>query len=251
MRNKRRVVIALYHRDRFSLGDNRTRLGYEAYHWGIIIMPKHPINGRHLDCNAYDATDIAVIDPKTRRDLNPNLDWFFRPQHHIDPSATGRLIGRIIVGKLPKHISDSTVDALLAEVPLPTKNASPPQSCVTWALGALSVLQASGLAWSFDVGQFQDWALAYGDQCMASPSPDNVCGIGANGLREGTDCRSHKERCQGGTHTSACGHIYIFLKAKESQGRWCWRDPASEVDDLCVARRELGRPNRPGLWSMQ
>ncbi|KAM5358063.1 hypothetical protein ACJZ2D_015638 [Fusarium nematophilum] len=220
MRNKRRVVIALYHRDRFSLGDNRTRLGYEAYHWGIIIMPKHPINGRDLDCNAYDATDIAVIDPKTRRDLNPNLDWFFRPQHHIDPSATGRLIGRII-------------------------------SCVTWALGALSVLQASGLAWSFDVGQFQDWALAYGDQCMASPSPDNVCGIGANGLREGTDCRSHKERCQGGTHTSACGHIYIFLKAKESQGRWCWRDPASEVDDLCVARRELGRPNRPGLWSMQ
>jgi hypothetical protein len=56
-RNKRRVVVALYHRDRLSLGDNRKRLGYEAYHWGILIMPKKPRTGGRLDCNAYDATD--------------------------------------------------------------------------------------------------------------------------------------------------------------------------------------------------
>ena len=175
-RNKRRIVVALYHRDRLSLGDNRKRLGYEAYHWGILVMPKKPprTDGRP-GCNAYDATDITVTDPKTRRDLNPDNDWFFRPQHHINPSSTGRLIGRIIVGKLPRNVADSDIDNLLAEVPLPVKDASPTQSCVSWALGALSALQASGLAWSFDVGQFRDWALAYGDRCMANLGADNVC----------------------------------------------------------------------------
>ena len=182
MRNKRRVVVALYHRDRLSLGDNRPRLGYEAYHWGILIMPKPPKPPTPTPtpttisfCNAYDATDCTVIDPKTRQDLNPNHDWIFRAQHHIDPAATGRLIGRIIVGKLPKHVSDSDIDKLLAEVPLPVKDALPPQSCVAWALGVLSALLAAGLVWSLGVAEFKDWALAYGDRCMADMSPDNVC----------------------------------------------------------------------------
>lgn len=176
MRNKRRVVIALYHRGRLSLGDNRQRLGYESYHWGILIMPKHPREGHRLPLSsAYDATDILVIDPETHEDLNPNLDWFFRTQHDIDPSATGQLIGRIIVGKLPNHVSKSNLDTLLADVPLPAKDASPPQSCVTWALAALSALQNAGLAWTFDIEPFKDWALAYGDRCMVNMGHSNVC----------------------------------------------------------------------------
>ncbi|CAH0056352.1 unnamed protein product [Clonostachys solani] len=176
MRNKRRVVIALYHRNRLSLGNNRPRLGYEAYHWGILIIPRRSLEARRLPlCSAYDATDFSVIDPKTREDLNPNHDWLFRAQHDIDPSATGRLIGRIIVGKLPNHVSKSNLDTLLADVPLPAKDASPPQSCVTWALAALGALQNAGLAWSFDIKPFQDWALAYGDRCMVDLGLSNVC----------------------------------------------------------------------------
>lgn len=178
MRNKRRVAIALYHRGRLSLGDERTRLGYEAYHWGILIMSKHGISNKKLDCDAYDATDMAVNNPETRENLNPSHDWFFRSQRRIDPSGTGRMIGRIIVGKLPDGDCDSDdgIETLLRDkVPLPIKDASPPQSCVTWTLGALSVLQAAGLAWEFDVGRFQDWALAYGDQCMANLGSDNIC----------------------------------------------------------------------------
>ncbi|CAG9954818.1 unnamed protein product [Clonostachys rosea f. rosea IK726] len=134
-------------------------------------MPKHPREGHRLPLSsAYDATDILVIDPETHEDLNPNLDWFFRTQHDIDPSATGQLIGRIIVGKLPNHVSKSNLDTLLADVPLPAKDASPPQSCVTWALAALSALQNAGLAWTFDIESFKDWALAYGDRCMGRRS---------------------------------------------------------------------------------
>ncbi|VUC31696.1 unnamed protein product [Clonostachys rosea] len=180
MRNKRRVMLALYHRGRLSLGDNRIRLGYRSYHWGIIISPKNARPG-HPVCNSYDATDAFVIDPITGQDLNPNLDWFFRAQHDINPSATGQLIGRIIVGKLPNDVTDSEIDALLATVPLPVQDASPSESCVTWALVALSTLQASGFAWSFDIKEFQDWALAYGDQCMKNIGADSVCEY----LREG------------------------------------------------------------------
>lgn len=181
-RNKRRVAIALYHRDRLSLGANRAKLGFEAYHWGILVMPKQSTSStsrrtrrRHpLKCNAYDATDLPIIDPITRQDSNPNLEWFFRPQHGIDPSATGRLIGRVIVGKLPPTTTDSDIDALLGKVPLPVKDASPPESCVTWAIRALGSLQAAGLAWQFDLDEFRDWALAYGDRCMANMGPDHV-----------------------------------------------------------------------------
>jgi hypothetical protein len=175
MRNKRRVVIALYHRNSHSLKENRAKLGYEAYHWGVLIMPKETRNDRHHHhCNAYDATDMAVIDPKTGENSNPHMDWFFRPQHDIDPFANGRLIGRIIVGKLPKNVTGDEIDKLLAAVPLPVRDADPRQSCVTWALDALSTLQASGWAWGFDIGQFKDWALAYGDQCMANMGSDNI-----------------------------------------------------------------------------
>lgn len=175
MSNKRRVVIALYHRGGLSLGDNRQRLGYESYHWGILIMPKHPPEGHCLPpCSAYNATDNIVIDPETHEDLNPNLDWLFRTQHGIDPSARGQLIGRIIVGKLPNHVSTSDLDTLLAGVPLPSKDASPPQSCVTWTLAALGALQNAGLVWNFDIETFRDWALAYGDRCMIDMSLSNV-----------------------------------------------------------------------------
>ncbi|KND86749.1 hypothetical protein TOPH_08602 [Tolypocladium ophioglossoides CBS 100239] len=118
MGNKRRVVVTVHHRDELSLGNNRDRLGYEAFHWGIL-------------CNAYDVSDGATIDPDTWQDLNPSREWYFRPKHGVDPVRSGRLLGRIIIGKVPKNITDADIKALLADVPLPAQNATPQQSCVT------------------------------------------------------------------------------------------------------------------------
>lgn len=171
-RNKRRVAISLYHRGHLSLGDNRTRLGYSAYHWGLVVMSKLP----SVECDTYDAADIPMLDPTTGEDRNPNRDWIFRrPQHDIDPAANGRLIGRIIVGKLPNKVSVSHIDSLLGRVPLPKKDVSPRESCVTWALAALNALQDEELAWKFDIAVFQDWTLAYGDECMKQLGQNNVC----------------------------------------------------------------------------
>lgn len=174
-RKKRRIVIALYHRNRLSLGENRVNLNHSAYHWGILIKPKLPDADGRVACNAYDATDMSVTDPVNHVDLNPNHDWFFRAQNQIDPNAQGRLIGCIIVGKLPKHLSDATVEEMLRDVALPVKDASPRESCVTWALEALSAFQREEWAWQFDTDEFKDWALNYGDQCMQNLGKENVC----------------------------------------------------------------------------
>jgi hypothetical protein len=66
MSNKRRVMLTIHHRDELSLGPNRTRLGYAAYHWGILIQPKKP---KGSDSNAYDVSNGAKVDPLTRQDL--------------------------------------------------------------------------------------------------------------------------------------------------------------------------------------
>lgn len=65
MSNKRRIIISIHHRDQFSLGEHRTRLGHAAYHWGILIQPKNP---KGSDSDAYDVTDAAIVDPGLERE---------------------------------------------------------------------------------------------------------------------------------------------------------------------------------------
>jgi hypothetical protein len=170
MRNKRRVIVTIHHRDELSLGHHRERLGHEAFHWGILIAPK---KSRGSDCNAYDVSDGVTPDPESRQDLNPERDWLFRSKEQVDPTRSGRLIGRVLIGKVPNRITDAEIKNILAAVPLPVKNAAPAQSCVTWVLAAIRALQDAGIARQFDVNQFIAWALTYADYCLANLQPGN------------------------------------------------------------------------------
>lgn len=134
MSGKPRVIITIHHRDELSLGDNRNQLGLSAYHWGILIQPKNP---KGSDSTAYDISDAARPDPITRQDLNPNRDWHFRPKPGVNPVLSGRLLGKVMIGKVPNNLTDAGIEAILKEVPLPAKNAKPVQNCVTWILTAV------------------------------------------------------------------------------------------------------------------
>jgi hypothetical protein len=170
MSNKRRVYVSIHHRDELSLGDNRVRLGYEAFHWGILITPK---TSSGPDSLAFDVSDGAVPDPVSRQDTNPHRNWKFRSKTQVDPIRSGRLIGRVLIGKVPNNITDLQIQSILATVPLPVKSATPQQSCVTWILAAIAALQNAGLARKFDVSQFIVWALSYADHWLASPNAHN------------------------------------------------------------------------------
>lgn len=77
-------MLTIHHRDELSLGSNRTRLGYAAYHWGILTQPKKP---KGSDSNACDISNGTRPDPMTRQDLNPNYDWQFWPNLRVDLTA--------------------------------------------------------------------------------------------------------------------------------------------------------------------
>jgi len=170
MSNKRRLYVSIHHRDESSLGDNRVRLGYNAFHWGILITPKKS-NGP--DSLAFDVSDGAKPDPVTRQDTNSDYNWIFRSKTQVDPIRSGRLIGRVLIGKVPNNITDLQIQSILATVPLPVKDATPQQSCVTWVISAITSLQNAGIARRFDVSQFMVWALTYADYSLASPNAHN------------------------------------------------------------------------------
>lgn len=170
MSNKRRIIISIHHRDQFSLGEHRTRLGHAAYHWGILIQPKNP---KGSDSDAYDVTDAAIVDPLTRQNLNPNHDWHFRPKVGVNPHNSGRLLGRVMIGKMPNNVTNADIEHILRSVPLPVKNASPEQNCVTWTLAAIQALQQYGLAEAFDKDQFMLQALQCADRWAQNPNPQN------------------------------------------------------------------------------
>jgi hypothetical protein len=166
MSDKRQVFVTLHCRDEASLGENRQRFGYAAYHWGILISPKFS-TGR--DCCAYDVTNAAHPDPVTRVDFNPDRNWFFRATTNVNPMASTRLLGRVMIGKVPCATGYLDVENLLRSIPLPEKDAIPEQNCVTWVMAVIQKLQYVNIAQQFDLNKFMDYALEYADQRIGDP----------------------------------------------------------------------------------
>ncbi|KAG6006699.1 hypothetical protein E4U21_006774 [Claviceps maximensis] len=156
----RLLTVALYHRDHLSRGKSRKLFGYEAFHWGLLVTPQI---SKGKDCLALDATDSSEIDPLTFRLKNPTMDWWIN-HSLVNPEVTSKMLGRIVIGEVPGEISDDEFLALCHGIPLPVKNTQPQQSCVSWAVSAVRVMQNLGWAWNFDVDQFKDSALAYADE---------------------------------------------------------------------------------------
>ncbi|OJZ80909.1 hypothetical protein ASPFODRAFT_704145 [Aspergillus luchuensis CBS 106.47] len=168
MRNKRRVLISIHHRDESSLGDNRPRLGFSAFHWGFLIQPKHSSGD---DTDAYDISDASVPDPITRLDTNPNHDWKFRVKKRVDIMGSGRLLGRIMIGKVPNNVTSTEIENVLASVPFPIKGTE--ENCVSWTMDAIRALQEVKLAEAFDVDQFMVKGLELADKWLGQANPKN------------------------------------------------------------------------------
>ncbi|VUC20652.1 unnamed protein product [Clonostachys rosea] len=157
---RRKVALAVCHRDYFSRGHSRETFGQSAFHWAITVIPEIT-NGN--DCDEYDATDSSEIDQTTWRMINPSMDWYFRVRSDVSLDHNPKTIGRIVIGIIPEEVSKSDIKDLFEAIPLPVKNTHPQQNCVTWALCAVQELQKQGWATSFDIDQFKDWALCYAD----------------------------------------------------------------------------------------
>ncbi|KAJ5458912.1 hypothetical protein N7530_010856 [Penicillium desertorum] len=165
MRNKRRVFLSLHHRNSLSLGGNRQRCGYAAYHWGIFISPKSP---SRPDCYAFDVSNGVVLDPVHRVNLNEEGNWHFREK--VNNPDQDSLLGRVMIGKVPHEVTYAQIRDLLESIPLPQKDALPEQNCVTWTRAAIRKLRENGLAEQFDLDRFMDESLAFADQRLHTGS---------------------------------------------------------------------------------
>ncbi|KAJ5473493.1 hypothetical protein N7475_003059 [Penicillium sp. IBT 31633x] len=165
MTNKRQVFLSLYHRDSLSLSNNRQRLGYAAYHWGIIVAPK---NSKGSNCYVFDVSDGIILDSVNRVNLNPDGDWHFRERANVHPERSGHLLGMVMIGKVPNEISYAQIRGILELIPLPRKDALPEQNCVSWTKAAISRLQENSLVEKFELDRFMDESLAFADQRLRS-----------------------------------------------------------------------------------
>lgn len=126
----------------------------------------------------FEATDASTIDPITFRMKNPTMDWWLRTKEDTDnddPALGAKLLGRIVIGKLPDGVSSADLRDFFERVPLPVRNMHPQQSCVTWAVGAIRDLQRRGWVEDFELDGFKDLALSYADDRMRgsdSSEPD-------------------------------------------------------------------------------
>ena len=161
--NKRRIFVSMYFRDELSVGHYRNRLGTSAYHWGILIRPKY---SRGHDTQAFDTTNGVRLDGENMNDFNPDRDWYFRSNEHVNPANNTHILGGIMIGKIRHEIQNSQIEDILRRVPLPVKGTVPQQNCVTWIKAAIQALQDAELVEKFDVDEFMTYALHFGDRRM-------------------------------------------------------------------------------------
>lgn len=172
-----RVTVALYDRGNLSLGNSRKAFGYEAFHWGIIIIPRKRLEeddkqkgnkeGQERNCHAFGATDASEINKVTWRMDNPNMDWWLRASMNVDPERSSKLLGCVAIGTITEPISDEDLSRFFHSVPLPVKNTHPQESCVSWAVDAVRAMQRRGWVPPLDIDQLKDWALGFADEKMA------------------------------------------------------------------------------------
>lgn len=168
MSNKKRLFISIHHRDEVSFQEG-IRGTFRAYHWGLLLAPKKS-SGR--DSTAYDVSDGLRLDSETGKDLNPGRDWHFRHKGSVDPLGSGRLIGRVMIGKVPPQTTDDDLEKLFRSIALPDKESG--ERCRHWVWRVVSALQEESVIPKFDNQKFQGWLLNYANQCLAKPDPCNI-----------------------------------------------------------------------------
>ncbi|PGG99555.1 hypothetical protein AJ79_08492 [Helicocarpus griseus UAMH5409] len=152
--------VTIHYRDEFSLGAHRQLFGHAAYHWGLLFSPK---KAKGRTSYTYDVSDAADPHPVTRVDRNPERNWVYRPRDKVDPALSTRLLGRVMIGKIPNNVSYSRIQAILNTVPL-LRNGFQTENCVSWTRDAIGKLQKEGLAERFNIDNFMDDSLQWADE---------------------------------------------------------------------------------------
>ncbi|KFZ01194.1 hypothetical protein V500_00860 [Pseudogymnoascus sp. VKM F-4518 (FW-2643)] len=152
--NKYRIYVAAYVRDGISTCyELEPQYGYAMYHWGIWVEPK---NGKGKGQSFH----VREHEPMNSASGPIPGGWRFELQTE-DGSANPRLVGRLMVGKLPSGKGYVDIEEFLSKLPLPAE-ASTDENCISWvktAVQAFQKLEPQPWAEDFDVDQFMAFAF--------------------------------------------------------------------------------------------
>jgi hypothetical protein len=154
MSNKDRVFIAVYTRpgssELASLSSTKSKPPPSAYQWGLWVEPKNS-TGHGTSFDLEDQISFSSV-------TNP-FGWRFHIDDHKTPPP--RMLGRLMIGKMPEGMSGTDLSCVLKDVPLPSDPGSHVVDSVGWILAVIEVLQEVGAAETFPIDNFLGDALAY------------------------------------------------------------------------------------------
>lgn len=93
----------LQYRDRLSLGENRARLGFAAFHWSIAV--------RYDEYHRFDVTD-GIVQDKFGNDINPERNWLYRHQVSTTLTEITRYLGAIKIGQVSRKEQPQDLELL-------------------------------------------------------------------------------------------------------------------------------------------
>ncbi|KFY22050.1 hypothetical protein V493_06896 [Pseudogymnoascus sp. VKM F-4281 (FW-2241)] len=151
--NKYRIYVAAYFRDGISTRcELEPQYGYAMYHWGIWVEPK---NAR----GAGQSFHVREHEPMNSAKGPIPGGWKFEVETE-DVSTSLRLIGRLMVGKLPSGKGYGDIKEFLSKPSLPAEGTD--ENCISWvktAVQAFQKLEPQPWAENFDVDEFMVYAF--------------------------------------------------------------------------------------------
>jgi len=168
--NKRQIMVALFSREDhiFNNGQRQTELERNDFLWSIVVRKR---TSKSHDNYCFDVRQTNL--ESSRSDQSRSVgDWQFRAITKCDPSEEDRLLGHVMIGKIPHSVSHDQILDILEALPLPQSNKNPEENEVTWIRNAIHRLQLEDYAERFDIDKF----MRYAQECATSSTNprDNV-----------------------------------------------------------------------------
>jgi hypothetical protein len=157
MKHKRQIMVALFAREGHCFSQDRRnnhQFEHNDFLWSIIIRPKRP-QGHDSDC--FDIRHTGS-EPVRRNQPKPKGHWQFRAITQYEPSKDHRLLGQLMIGKIPHEVSYIEIMELLKSIDHPRKDAEHHENGINWIRTAIRHLQMTGIGEEFDVDEFLDHA---------------------------------------------------------------------------------------------
>ncbi|KAJ5221763.1 uncharacterized protein N7469_010650 [Penicillium citrinum] len=161
-------MVALFSREdhTFDNGQHQTELEQNDFLWSIVVR-KRTSKGRDNYCFDVRQTNLESSHSDQSRSVR---DWQFRAITKCDPLEVHRLLGQVMIGKIPHSVSHGQILDILETLPLPQSSKNPEANEVTWIRHAIHRLQLEGYAEKFDINKF----MRYAQECATTNARDNA-----------------------------------------------------------------------------